>query len=187
MYCRHHACRTLVGFRNGPLFVHDYGLIITRTNVYNYTSAFYFLASVSGSGVGSLLLSHHVYILNGLSILCYLLTMLLALLVSPDCGRDRSKDQPTESSSSSATSETEPLLQAVSCTNPTAPGASSTVPSSSQPAFQSSWSAKQLISINYHFSSPCCVLCAHLIPPSSPFSHLQIPPSPSSSSSSSTA
>ncbi|KAI4138800.1 MAG: hypothetical protein L6R39_006598 [Caloplaca ligustica] len=58
------------------------------TNAYNYISAFYFLASVLGSAIGSLLLNDHVYILNGLSITCYLLTACVASIIPANYGRD---------------------------------------------------------------------------------------------------
>ncbi|KAL8743194.1 MAG: hypothetical protein Q9190_004429 [Brigantiaea leucoxantha] len=48
------------------------------TKSYNYISAFYLLANMAGTAVASLLLSHHVYLLNFLSVLCYLLTLCLA-------------------------------------------------------------------------------------------------------------
>lgn len=57
-----------------------------RANAYNYISAFYFLASVGGSSVGSLLLDHHVYFLNGLSITCYMLACSVALAIPAYCG-----------------------------------------------------------------------------------------------------
>ena len=38
--------------------------------------------------IGSLLLSHHVYLLNGLSAVCFVLTAMIALLIPSHCGRD---------------------------------------------------------------------------------------------------
>ena len=66
---------------------------VARTNSYNYISGFYFLASVGGSSIGSLLLSQHVYILNGLSIACYALTACVSATVSGHCGRDEQDDE----------------------------------------------------------------------------------------------
>lgn len=63
-------------------------LTANSTNVYNYISGCYFLASVLGSAIGSQLLYHHVYFLNGLSILCYLSTACLASFVPAYFGRD---------------------------------------------------------------------------------------------------
>lgn len=59
-----------------------------RTNSYNYISGVYYLASVGGSWIGSLLLSQHVYLLNGLSIACYALTACVSVAVPSYCGRD---------------------------------------------------------------------------------------------------
>ena len=61
---------------------------LVRTNSYNYISGFYFLASVLGSWIGSLLLSQHVYLLNGLSIAAYALTACVAVAVPSQCGRE---------------------------------------------------------------------------------------------------
>ncbi|KAL9010779.1 MAG: hypothetical protein Q9173_004316 [Seirophora scorigena] len=58
------------------------------TNAYNYISGFYFLASVCGSAIGSLLLDDHVYILNSLSIACYLFTACLASTIPANYGRE---------------------------------------------------------------------------------------------------
>lgn len=89
MYCGHHAsgksARPIHCVVNGT-----YELIFPSTNAYNYISGSYFLARVLGSAVGSLLLSDHVYVLNGLSISCYLLTICVATHVSPHCERDDS-------------------------------------------------------------------------------------------------
>lgn len=65
----------------------------TRTNCYNYISGFYFLASVCGSSIGSLLLSHHVYLLNGLSIFCYAATALVALAIPSELGLEGQKPE----------------------------------------------------------------------------------------------
>ncbi|KAL8802060.1 MAG: hypothetical protein Q9182_004073 [Xanthomendoza sp. 2 TL-2023] len=61
---------------------------VCRTNVYNYISGIYALATVSGSAIGSLLLSRHVYILNALSILCYIFTASVAATIPAACGRE---------------------------------------------------------------------------------------------------
>ncbi len=66
---------------------------VARTNSYNYISGSYFLASVAGSSIGSLLLSQHVYLLNGLSIACYALTACVAATISSHCGRDEQDDE----------------------------------------------------------------------------------------------
>ncbi|KAL8819805.1 MAG: hypothetical protein Q9223_001842 [Gallowayella weberi] len=58
------------------------------TNVYNYISGIYLLATVSGSAIGSLLLSRHVYILNALSILCYIFTASVAATIPTACGHE---------------------------------------------------------------------------------------------------
>ncbi|MCJ1229055.1 hypothetical protein MMC12_005719 [Toensbergia leucococca] len=63
------------------------------TNTFNYVSGFYFCASVFGSAVGSLLLSNHVYILNGLSILCYIVTICVATVIPPCYGRNDSVNE----------------------------------------------------------------------------------------------
>ena len=46
------------------------------------------MANVAGSSIGALLLSNHVYLLNGLSILCYALTACIAATIPSECGRD---------------------------------------------------------------------------------------------------
>ncbi|KAL8809573.1 MAG: hypothetical protein Q9200_003293 [Gallowayella weberi] len=61
---------------------------VFRTNVYNYISGIYLLATVSGSAIGSLLLSRHVYILNALSILCYIFTASVAATIPTACGHE---------------------------------------------------------------------------------------------------
>ena len=86
-----------------------YELIINRTNAYNYMSGFYFLATVFGEAVGSLLLSNHVYVLNGLSILCFLATAYIAAFVPPDSGRYDPANEPVEPISDC--SEEDPLLR----------------------------------------------------------------------------
>ena len=53
-------------------------LNLIRTNAYNYISALFFVAGVVGSTVVSLLLSNHVYVLNSLSITCFLFTACVA-------------------------------------------------------------------------------------------------------------
>ena len=73
-------------------------LIAIRTNVYNYISGFYFLASVLGSAVGSQLLYNHVYILNGLSIICYLSTACFASFVPASYGCDNPTEAVTQPS-----------------------------------------------------------------------------------------
>lgn len=60
--------------------------VIHRTNAYNYISASYFLGGVFGSAIGSLLLSNHVYILNGLGISFYLLTAYIATFIPSHYG-----------------------------------------------------------------------------------------------------
>lgn len=72
-------------------------IAINRTNAFNYISAFYFLASVFGSAIGSLLLSNHVYLLNGLSIGCYLFTAYIAISVSAHYGREDSTEDDGQS------------------------------------------------------------------------------------------
>ncbi len=62
--------------------------LIFRTKIYNYISGFYLLASFLGSLIASLLLSHHVYFLNCLSAVCFILTAMMAMLVPSHCGRD---------------------------------------------------------------------------------------------------
>lgn len=60
---------------HAPLFI---ALTERRDADSEIYSCFYFLASVFGSAIGSVLLSNHVYILNGLSIACYLSTAYVA-------------------------------------------------------------------------------------------------------------
>ncbi len=85
--------------------------MVNRTNVYNYVSGFHFLASVLGSAIGSLLLNNHVYILNGLSIFCFLFTAFVAaILVPTHCGRQKALEEVVEPSSESSPSD--PLLPA---------------------------------------------------------------------------
>ena len=63
-------------------------LLIFRTTTYNYMTSTWLLASVGGATVASLLLSHHVYFLNGLSVTCFALTAMIAMLIPGHCGRD---------------------------------------------------------------------------------------------------
>lgn len=59
-----------------------------RTKSYNYMTASYMLASVAASTIGSLLLSHHVYLLNFLAILCFVLSILLTISIPGQTGHD---------------------------------------------------------------------------------------------------
>ena len=63
-------------------------MTIVRTEFYNYTSAFWVLSSVGGSAIGSVLLSHHVWLLNALSILSFILAACLATAIPRDLGKD---------------------------------------------------------------------------------------------------
>ncbi len=65
---------------------------MARTNWFNYISGFFFLASVGGSSIGSLLLSRHVYLLNGLSIACYALTACVSGTIPSHFGREDQDD-----------------------------------------------------------------------------------------------
>ena len=76
-------------------------LSLIRTNAYNYISAVYFVAGVVGSTVGSLLLSNHVYILNSLSIACYLFTACVACNIPAYCGIEDPGENDIQSSSDS--------------------------------------------------------------------------------------
>ena len=96
MSCRRLASRETVNIIQA-IHNRDYQLIIDRTNIYNHISGFYFLASVLGSAIGSLLLSNHVYILNGMSIVCFLVTAYVATLVPAHHGRNDSLDEAAES------------------------------------------------------------------------------------------
>ncbi len=69
---------------HAPLFI---TLIERRNADSEIYSGFYFLASVFGSAIGSILLSNHVYILNGLSIACYLSTAYIASSMPEHYGR----------------------------------------------------------------------------------------------------
>ena len=60
----------------------------SRTKIYNYISGTYNLAIVGGTALGTLLLSNHVWILNALSIVCYAVTMLVAVCIPSHCGRE---------------------------------------------------------------------------------------------------
>lgn len=62
--------------------------MVSRTTTYNYISGIYLLASFGGATFASLLLSHHVYFLNGLSVMCFVLTAMIAMLIPNHCGRD---------------------------------------------------------------------------------------------------
>ena len=59
-----------------------------RAKTFNYMTSLYLLASVLASSIGSALLSHHVYILNSLSILCFVLAIAIATFIPPDLGRN---------------------------------------------------------------------------------------------------
>ena len=59
-----------------------------RTKTYNYISGTYLLAGVAGAALASLLLSRHIYLLNILAIICYALTLWVAMLIPTHCGRD---------------------------------------------------------------------------------------------------
>ena len=54
-------------------------------------SGAYLLAGMGGAALGSLLLSHHVYLLNGLSILGYAITAWIALLIPRQAGMEYEK------------------------------------------------------------------------------------------------
>ncbi|KAL8688781.1 MAG: hypothetical protein Q9224_004800, partial [Gallowayella concinna] len=58
------------------------------TNVYNYISGIYLLASVSGAAIGSLLLSRHVHMLNALSMLCYVFAASVAATIPTESERE---------------------------------------------------------------------------------------------------
>lgn len=62
--------------------------MVLRTTTYNYITGTYLIASIGGATVASLLLSHHVYLLNSLSAICFVLTAMLAMLIPSHCGRD---------------------------------------------------------------------------------------------------
>lgn len=96
LHCRNIASRRAVGLSNKKTLYTRSWLISCRTSVYNYISGYYFLASVLGSATGSLLLSRHVYILNGLSILCFLITAFVAIWIPAHFGRDESVDEATK-------------------------------------------------------------------------------------------
>ena len=66
---------------------------LARTKTYNYISGFYYLASVGGSFIGSLLLTQHVFYLNGLSIACYALTACLSVNLPSYYGSDKQVDE----------------------------------------------------------------------------------------------
>lgn len=56
-------------------------------------SGFSLLAGVCGSWIGSQLLSQHVYLLNGLSIACYVLTICVSTTIPSHCGRVEQDDE----------------------------------------------------------------------------------------------
>ena len=62
-------------------------MTIVRTEFYNYISAFWVLSSVGGSAIGSVLLSRHVWLLNALSVLCFILAACLATAIPSGLGR----------------------------------------------------------------------------------------------------
>ena len=70
-------------------------LTFVRTEFYNYISAFWVLSSVGGSAIGSVLLSHHVWLLNALSVLCFILAACLATAIPSDLGKDSASAEDT--------------------------------------------------------------------------------------------
>lgn len=58
------------------------------TNSYNYISSLYFLGSVTGSAIGSALLSHHVYILNACATGFFVLAAMVVALIPPQLGKE---------------------------------------------------------------------------------------------------
>ena len=85
-------------------------LTVARTNTYNYISGSYFIASLVGSTIGSLLLSNHVYLLNALSIFCYLATAYIATSIPAHYGRDDPKVEALESSYDDISSPVPPSM-----------------------------------------------------------------------------
>lgn len=71
-------------------------------------TASYMLASVAASTIGSLLLSHHVYLLNFLAIICFILAILLAVTIPGDTGRDDADHISLEDSTTSLLSDDRP-------------------------------------------------------------------------------
>ncbi|MCJ1350963.1 MAG: hypothetical protein MMC33_000945 [Icmadophila ericetorum] len=61
------------------------------TKTYNYISGTYLIAGMGGAAFGSVLLSHHVYLLNGLSIFGYVITAWIAMLIPRQVGMEYSK------------------------------------------------------------------------------------------------
>lgn len=58
-----------------------------RTNTNNRISALYILASVGGSALGSVLLSHHVFLLNWLGVICSLIALGFNAFLPPQLGK----------------------------------------------------------------------------------------------------
>lgn len=162
------------------LLIQSNWLIAARTNVFNYISAFYFLASVFGSTVGSILLSNHVYVLNGLSISCYMITISVAALVSPACGRSNATGESAETSRNA--SEHDPLIPVTSPGQLDARCDSSKVSVSSTKFFRSHVPVQlTLVHIfRLRFLDCWCARGKHRANPFWLFSRLQIPLSLSS-------
>ena len=154
--------------------------IATRTNVFNYISGFYFLASVFGSAVGSILLSNHVYVLNGLSISCYMITISVATLVSPACGRSNATGESAETSR--IASEHDPLIPVTSPGQSNARCDSSKVSVSSNELFRSHVPVQLTLvhTSRLRFLDCCCARGKHPANPFWLFSRLQTPLSLSS-------
>ena len=72
-------------------------LTIVRTEFYNYISAFWVLSSVGGSAIGSVLLSHHVWLLNALSVLCFIFAACLATAIPSGLGKSGESAEDTRS------------------------------------------------------------------------------------------
>ena len=70
-------------------------LTFVRTEFYNYISAFWVLSSVGGSAIGSVLLSHHVWLLNALSVLCFIIAACLATALPSGLGKDSTSAEDT--------------------------------------------------------------------------------------------
>ncbi len=58
------------------------------TSAYNYLSAALLSTWVAGAAIGAMLLSHHVWLLNSLSIICYVVTACLATTIPGSFGKD---------------------------------------------------------------------------------------------------
>ena len=70
-----------------------------RTNANNYISAGFIGASVAGSIIGSLLLSHHIFILNLTGVVCAVLAVgVAAMFLPPDLGCERDPECPSNES-----------------------------------------------------------------------------------------